>query len=53
MGTAPGYKFALVDCPLSGKLVGNKKSRFAIKINEIHNSNWLALGICYKNVVAA
>ena len=43
------YRFALMEPSLSSN--GNKPVKVSFKVKENH-SNWLAVGICYKNAVA-
>lgn len=43
------YRFALMEPALTAN--GNKPVKVAFKVKENH-SNWLAVGICYKNLVS-
>ncbi|MCB0369875.1 MAG: hypothetical protein KDD45_10680, partial [Bdellovibrionales bacterium] len=43
------YRFALMEPSLQTN--GNKPVKVAFKVKENH-SNWLAVGICYKNAVS-
>lgn len=47
---AYNYHFGLMEPSIEDK--GNRPFSVAFKINQ-NSSNWLAVGVCYKNIVAA
>jgi len=48
-GTVANYKFCLLEPSLQAK--GNKKHTFAFKMKVVNSSNWIAVGMCHKNII--
>lgn len=49
-GSQVGYKFALLDPSLQSK-GGSGSRKFAFRMNQVNPSNWVAIGVCHKNVI--